>query len=158
MLSDFLAFRVAVQHVQCLSQETAQFSSRRLPSLAKVDSEHLIRLAIEAFEWTLQADQRVHSAIYREHLEFNPTIDAEFDVLFGEWLSAGDAILKDIQFLEQTGVEPELLSRLLACIREVRAILNPNYTLHEAMRTLADEAVQAYHRGETDEWIVGDDA
>ncbi len=156
MTTGNLAFRNARQYMKSYSEES-DVIQRHNEAMDCRNWEDVIHMAIDAFEWTLRADQSYRVSIYQGEEE-DIAIEREIEGLFYRWMEVSARLEPHIQRQIEGGFKLDRLAEYRRCVTEIVAIVKSlregdDQTLPDVLIQYRDAAIQEFHNGETTEFF-----
>ncbi|MDZ4784019.1 MAG: hypothetical protein SGJ19_27540 [Planctomycetia bacterium] len=159
MLTDYLAYRTASDQIRAFASVGENPDENRNKStltaaatMEAAECESFLQLGIDAFHWLIRADEQYRKAVFSGALEYDSSFDASFDEMAQRWLKSGAAADAWIESLAGRGLAPANLHDFRECLRQIRSIVEENDEVTGEIAVLRDQAIEAYHAGDTDEW------
>jgi hypothetical protein len=127
------------------------------------DVQEQLALLVYLFERIHRTDESAREAIFAGRQDHSPEFDRELENVYREWASVAGKYLDVVEKLESQGFFVEGADQARHRLREATGLLTPDdefFTPDDAssriekLVQLRDEALEAHHRGETEEMEV----
>lgn len=143
-------FETAERKVKQFAEAVASRPEGRGVATLGADSSEEVASANALFDEVSDVDTRWHIAMFGGEIPWDEAECARLADLYRDWAEGGKLLLAAVE----ASVAPEALALLRRNLREVEGILTPDEEFfdHPKLVERQQEALDAYHRGETVEF------